>query len=107
MPETSAQTPPPLTQDPEEPTIKPLLLSKKADPTSFDGTKVLAAIGFILTVTILIIGLMWITIQNLENRVNELETDIKTTDTKKNSASEAAEKLGSKKTTKSATKSSR
>ena len=59
-------------QDPEEAAIKPLVLSKKDGSGSFDATKVLAAIGLILTATIIIIGVMWITILNLENRVNTL-----------------------------------
>ena len=103
MSETSAQTPQPLTQDPEEAAIKPLFLSKKEDSGSFDATKVLAAIGLILTVTIVLVGIMWFIILNLENRVNTLESEVKVTEsTNKTTATQAAAKIATITATKSA-----
>jgi hypothetical protein len=103
MPETTAQTPPALTQDPEEPTFKPLAFPTKDDPKTFDASKVLAAIGLILTVTVILVAILWITIQNLEKRVDTLETDVKVTDVEKQpSASQAAAKIASRTATKSA-----
>lgn len=103
MPDSAAQTPPSLTQDPEEPTIKPLVLAKKDDSATFDATKVLAAIGLILTITIIIVGIMWITVLNLENRVNTLESDVKITDSSdKTTATQAAAKIATITATKSA-----
>lgn len=99
----TAQTPPPLTQDPEAPILKPLVIPQKSEGGSFDATKVLAAIGLILTITIIIVGIMWMTIINLESRVNTLEGDVKVTDvTPKTSATEAAAKIASVTATKSA-----
>ncbi len=103
MPETSAQTPPPLTQDPEEASIKPLVLSQKDGSGSFDATKVLAAIGLILTVTIILVGIMWVIILNLENRVNTLESEVKVTETtNKTTATAAAAKIATMTATESA-----
>ncbi len=103
MPDESTQTPPALTQDPEEPVIKPLVLAKKEDSDTFDATKVLAAIGLILTITIIIVGIMWITILNLENRVNNLESDVKVnTPTNNTTATAAAAKIATMTATPSA-----
>jgi hypothetical protein len=102
MPEQSVQSPPPLIQDPDADKIKPVLLSKSEDRTQFDPTKVFAAVGMILTVTMIILGMMWITLQNLEGRVNSLEDELTTT---KISASDAAARLATKAATKSATSS--
>jgi len=96
MPDSSPQIPPALTQDPEEPAIKPLVLSEKEEGATFDATKVLAAIGLILTITIVIVGIMWITILNLESRVNTLESDVKITEgTEKTSATQSVAKIAS------------
>jgi hypothetical protein len=107
MPETTAPTPPPLTQDPEAPTLKPLIISQNdgSSPRQFDATKVLAAIGLILTITIIIVGIMWLTIQNLEQRVGTLETDLTSTSVNKNIATQAAAKIIQKTATKSASSS--
>lgn len=103
MSETAVQTPQPLTQDPEEAAIKPLVLSKKENSGSFDATKVLAAIGLILTATIVLVGVMWLTILNLENRVNTLESDVTLSgSTNKTTATQAAAKIATMTATKSA-----
>lgn len=103
MLEPTAQTSPPLTQDPEEPAVKPLVFPNKEDSKSFDATKVLAAIGLILTGTIILVGLLWFTIQKLEKRVGELEEDVKISrENNKTSASQATAKIASRTATKSA-----
>lgn len=104
--ESAPASPPPLIQDPEDSAPKPVFLAKKEDPSQLDMTKVMAAVGFILTVTIVIVGLMWISVQNLEQRVAELESGNGggVTVTRK-SATEAAAKLATKAATKSATSS--
>lgn len=102
MPEQAVQSPPPLIQDPDVDKLKPVLLAKSDDHTQFDPTKVFAAVGIILSVTMLILGLMWITLQRLEGRVNTLEGEITTT---RKSASDAAAKLATRAATKAATKS--
>lgn len=99
--ESAHSEPPPLIQDPEDSTPKPVFLAKKEDPSQLDMTKVMAAVGFILTVTILIVGLMWISVQNLEQRVAELENSGETVTVTKKTASEAAAKLASKAASKS------
>ncbi len=101
--ESAQPGPPPLIQDPEDSAPKPVFLAKKEDPSQLDMTKVMAAVGFILTVTIVIVGLMWISVQNLEQRVKELETGNGTVSVTKKSASDAAAKLATKAATKSAT----
>lgn len=104
MPEQAVQSPPPLIQDPDADKLKPVLLSKNDDRTQFDPTKVFAAVGIILTVTMLILGLMWIALQRLEGRVNTLESEVTTT---RKSASDAAAKLVTKVATKSSTTSAK
>lgn len=104
MPEQSVQSPPPLIQDPDVDKLKPVLLSKNDDRTQFDPTKVFAAVGVILTVTLLIVALMWITLQRLEGRVNTLESEITTT---RKSASDAAARLATKVATKSSSQSAK
>jgi len=94
--ETAHPSPPPLIQDPEDSAPKPVFLAKKDDPSQLDMTKVMAAVGFILTVTILIVGLMWISVQNLEQRVAELENSDFAVSATKKTASGAAAKLASK-----------
>jgi len=98
--ETAHESPPPLIQDPDDSRPKPVFLAKKEDPSQLDMTKVMAAVGLILTITIMIVGLMWITLQNLEKRVEELENEKRVIITKK-TASEAAAKLASKAASKS------
>lgn len=100
MTDQPVQGPPPLIQDPDADKIKPVLLSKNSDRTQFDPTKVFAAVGVILTVTLIILGLMWIALQRLEGRVNNLEEELVTT---RRSASDAAAKLATQAATKSAT----
>lgn len=76
MPET-VQEPPPLTQDPEE-TLKTVVFEPKKElKITFDLTKVLAAVGLILTGTIIVVAGMWIWIQTLESRVEGLEENLK------------------------------
>lgn len=104
MPDQPVQSPPPLIQDPDADKIKPVLLSQKTDHTQFDSTKVFAAVGVIITATLIIVAGLWITMQSLEGRVNNLEQELNTT---RNSASEAASKLATKAATKSATTSAR
>lgn len=99
--ESAREVPPPLIQDPEDSNPKPVFLAKKEDPTQLDLTKVMAAVGFILTTTIVIVGLMWITVQNLEQRVAELESGGTSVSVTKKTASEAAAKLASKAASKS------
>ena len=70
----TVQDPPPLIQNPNEPPTKPIKLSQKT--VNFDMTKVLAAVGIILVVMIVIVGIMWILLQNLESRVNSLEQEV-------------------------------
>lgn len=67
--------PPPLIQNPAEQKV-PAVLARKDDSSKFDFHKVFAAVGLILTVVILIIGGLWITLQNLEKKVNDLEDDL-------------------------------
>ncbi len=102
MTDQPVQGPPPLIQDPDADKIKPVLLAKTSDRTQFDPTKVFAAVGIILTITMIILGVMWIALQNLEGRVNNLEDELVTT---RKSASDAAAKLATKAATKSATES--
>lgn len=102
MPDQPVQAPPPLIQDPDADKIKPVLLAKKEDRTQFDPTKVFAAVGVILTATLIIVAALWITLQSLEGRVNSLEEELNTT---RRSASDAAAKLATKAATKSATSS--
>ena len=102
MPEQPVQSPPPLIQDPDADKIKPVLLAKKEDRTQFDPTKVFAAVGVILTATLIIVAGMLIALQSLESRVNSLEEELTTA---KTSVSEAAAKLATKAATKSATNS--
>ncbi|HSX57898.1 MAG TPA: hypothetical protein VLE47_01335 [Candidatus Saccharimonadales bacterium] len=100
MPETNPTTPPSLIQDPEIGTPKPVLLSSNSnEKRKFDSTKVLAAVGVILTVTLIIVGILWITVQNLENRVNTLEDE---TVVAKKSTTVAVVKIASKAATSSA-----
>ncbi len=107
MPDEPVPTPQPLIQDPEEAVPKPVFLAKKEDPTQIDVTKVMAAVGLILTLTIIIVGLLWISLQNLEQRVAELEVQEKTIiPVNKKTASEAAALLANKAASKSATVSS-
>lgn len=95
MPDSPVPNPPPLIQDPQE-TIKPVIISHN-DRSSFDATKVLAAVGVILTVTIIIIAIMWLVIQNLEQRVGKLETDVTVVDqSDRQSAASAAAQLATK-----------
>ncbi len=105
MPEQPVQSPPPLIQDPDVDKIKPVLLARKEDRTQFDPTKVFAAVGVILTATLIILGIMFIALQSLESRVNSLEEEL--TSTNKTTASQAAAKLATKAATKSATTSAR
>ncbi len=100
MADQTVQTPPPLIQDPESSNPKPILLSKSDDKTQFDSTKVFAAVGLILTATLIIVGLLWITVQNLEQRVNTLEEEAANVTTK--SATTAAAQVASRAATKSA-----
>ncbi len=102
--ESAQSNPPPLIQDPEDSAPKPVFLAKKEDPSQLDMTKVMAAVGFILTATILIVGLMWISVQNLEQRVAELEGGDTVVTTTKKTASQAAQKLASKAASKSINK---
>lgn len=99
MPDQPVQSPPPLIQDPDADKIKPVLLARKEDPTQFDITKVFAAVGVILTATLVIVAGMFIALQSLESRVNSLEEELTAT---RKSASEAAVKLASQAATKSA-----
>lgn len=101
--ESAQSTPPPLIQDPEDAAPRPVFLAKKEDPSQLDMTKVMAAVGFILTVTILLVGLMWVSVQNLEQRVAELEIGEGGVIVTRKTASEAAAKLATKAATKSAT----
>lgn len=101
MSEPAVQSPQPLIQDPDSSTPKPVLLSKSENSKpAFDPTKVFAAVGLILTATLIILGAMWITLQNLEGRVNTLEEELTTA---KTTATQAAAKLASQAATKSAT----
>ena len=104
MPEQAVQSPPPLIQDPDVDKLKPVLLAKNDDRTQFDPTKVFAAVGVILTATLIIVAGLWITLQSLEGRVNLLEEELTTT---RRSASDAAAKLATKAATKSATQSAK
>lgn len=99
--ESAHSSPPPLIQDPEDSASKPIFLAKKEDSSQLDMTKVMAAVGFILTVTIALVGLMWTSVQNLEQRVAELENSGETVTVTKKTASEAAVKLASKAASKS------
>lgn len=107
MPDSFVPNPPPLIQDPQE-TIKPLIISNRSSSSTFDATKVLAAVGVILTVTVVIIAIMWLVIQNLEQRVGKLETDLTaSTPVSNQSAASAAAQLATKVATKSASASAK
>lgn len=100
MSDQTVQSPPPLIQDPDADKIKPVLLAKHEDRTQFDMTKVFAAVGLILTITLIVVAALWITLQNLEGRVNTLEEELSTS---RKSVSEAAASLATKAATRSAT----
>jgi hypothetical protein len=77
MPET-VQEPPPLIQEPPEKGTKTIILqTQKQVKQLFDSTKVLAAVGLILTATILITAAFWVWVQTLEKRVEGLEESLK------------------------------
>lgn len=97
--------PPPLIQDPTEQRV-PAVLARKDDQTKFDFHKVFAAIGVILTAAIIIIGGMWIAIDQLNRRVDDLQDDLVIA-TRKTSTTAPTATSSAKTATKSATASAK